>query len=82
MEFKYSVHNGYVSVLDFENYNLAQSHRLVLIIATTKRIWLQHVAAFTKADSIKLNSARSSNIKNSERELWLLFLKKKGLWLC
>lgn len=38
MEFKYSVHNGYVSALDFENNDLAHSHRLVLIIGKEEQI--------------------------------------------
>jgi len=38
MEFKYSVHNRYVSALDFENNNFAHSHWLILIISEEEQI--------------------------------------------
>lgn len=38
MEFKYSVHNRYISALDFENYDLAHSHWFVLIIGEEEQV--------------------------------------------
>lgn len=38
MKLKYSMHNGYVPSLNFEDYNFAYSHRFILIIGKKEQV--------------------------------------------
>ncbi|KAL0105455.1 hypothetical protein PUN28_016844 [Cardiocondyla obscurior] len=76
MKFKYSMHNGYISTLDFKNYNLTDSHWLILIIGEKEQVasvkCRLHTATFSREHLTwrLLIRLTSSNIDCSMMKNW------------